>query len=197
MKSKLSLIVTVFILIALILLLVLLDFELGKRDHLQEAMEKETPYKVNDIIHTEQYDNVTIVMYQIEPNHDEFPANHFEAIAIAFFKGSDQLDWENIGYHGWTHYENDNMTVNHEPLRKYDHKGNKLHAFFVVFGEVNNPEITKVEVKTKEEESFKEAEIIRHRGNRYYFQIFYDVGKNSILVRGLSEKGNVIDLQGA
>ncbi|SEQ36197.1 hypothetical protein SAMN05216232_2167 [Virgibacillus subterraneus] len=126
-------------------------------------------------------------MYTTNPNKGELPFANYDALAVAFFKGNNVKGWENIGHHGWTHYENDNMTVYIEPLREYDSKGNTLHEFYVVFGEISNAEIITVETKTKAEEKFEEAEIITAQGNRYYFQI----GRETI-VRGLSESREVI-----
>ncbi|GGM43745.1 hypothetical protein GCM10011351_32160 [Paraliobacillus quinghaiensis] len=191
MKKLISLSLIALLSVVLLYLVVFSNFEIGKYDDFQEAIEKGIPNKVNDIIHTEKYDNVTIVMYTTNPNKEELPLANYEASALAFFKGSDKEGWENIGHHGWTHYENDNMTVYREPLREYDNQGNELHEFYVVFGEVNNPEITRVETKTKEEKSFDEVEIISYQGTRYYFKI-----GNEMVVRGLSESGDVIDRQG-
>jgi len=159
MKRLISISLIAVLSLVLIYWIVFLDFEIGRYDNFQEAIEKGIPYKVNDIIHTEKYDNVTIVMYTTTPNKEEFPSN-YEALALAFFEGSDEEGWENIGPNGWTHYENDNMTVYMESLRQYENKGNELHDFHVVFGEVNNPEIVEVETKTKEEKTFEKAEII-------------------------------------
>ena len=175
----------------LIFLIVLSIFDREKFESLEEAIEKGIPYEVNHIIHTERYDDVTIVMYTTNPDKKELPTANFEALALAFFKGSNQEGWENVGHHGWTHYENENLTVYIEPLRDHDHIGNTLHEFYVVFGEVNNAEIVKVETSSKEEENFKEAKMITTNGNRYYFQI----GTEPI-VRGLSKNGTVIDRQG-
>lgn len=130
-------------------------------------------------------------MYTTEPDKDKCPSANYDVLAVAFFKGSDEEGWVNIGHHGWTHYENENMTVYCEPLRDYDNSGKKLHEFYVVFGEVNNPKIVTVETKTKDGNSFKEAEMITKKGNRYYFQI-----GNEPIVRGLSENGEVINKQG-
>lgn len=66
-----------------------------------------------------------------------------------------------------------------------------LYDFYVVFGEVHNPEIITVETKGHEEELFEETEILEYEGKRYYFHI----GREPI-VRGLSESGEVIDRQG-
>ncbi|QOR64881.1 hypothetical protein IM538_13590 [Cytobacillus suaedae] len=130
-------------------------------------------------------------MYTTTPDKKELPLAEYEALAVAFFKGNDAVGWENIGHHGWTHYENDNMTIYHESLREYDNQGNEVHEFYVLFGEINNAEIVTVEAKTKEREAFQEVEIITNKGKRFYFHI----GEETI-VRGISESGEVIDRQG-
>jgi hypothetical protein len=167
------------------------DFEFGKFDDFEEALQKGIPNQINQIVHKENYDGVTIVMYTTFPDQMELPFADYEALAVAFFKGSDKEGWESIGQHGWSHYENYNMTLYSEALRDYDHQGNTLHDFYVVFGEINNPNIVTVETKTHEEETFEEAKIISSNGLRYYFQI-----GREMIVRGLSGSGEVLDRQG-
>jgi hypothetical protein len=191
MKNLISIALIVVISIVLIIWVGLSDFELGNYDNFQEAIQKGIPHEINNIIHIEQFDGVTIVMYTTEPDKDELPFANYEALAIAFFKGNDDRGWESIGGHGWKHYENENMTVYIKPLRDSDDKGNSLHELYVVFGEVSNAEIVKVETKIKQEKAFEEAKIIMNQGKRYYIQI----GRETI-VRGLSESGEVIDRQG-
>ncbi|WP_066050830.1 hypothetical protein [Robertmurraya korlensis] len=167
------------------------DWEFGTFDDFEEALQKGIPHQVNHIVHKENYDGVTIVMYTTFPDQEELPLADYEALAVAFFKGNDKEGWESIGQHGWSHYENENMTLYSEALRDYDHKGNTLHDFYVVFGEINNPNIVTVETKTHEEETFEEAKIISSNGLRYYFQI-----GREMIVRGLSGNGEVLDRQG-
>lgn len=167
------------------------DFEFGKFDDFEEALQKGIPHQINHIVYKDNYEGVTIVMYTTFPDQMELPLADYEALAVAFFKGSDKEGWESIGHHGWSHYENDNMTLYSEALRDYDHQGNTLHDFYVVFGEINNPNIVTVETKTHEEETFEEAKIISSNGLRYYFQI-----GREMIVRGLSGSGEVIDRQG-
>lgn len=83
------------------------------------------------------------------------------------------------------------MTLNIEPFYDFDRQGNELHDSYVVFGEVHNPEIVKVETKGHFEESFEEIEIIEHEGKRYYFRT-----DREPIVRGLSKSGEIIDRQG-
>lgn len=166
------------------------ELELGKYETLQEAIEKAIPYEVNNVIHKEIYDGVTIIMYTTDPDKEELPLANYEALAVAFFTGNDKDGWENIGHHGWTHYENENLTVYIEPLRDFKDTGETIHEFYVVFGEINNPEIVRVETKSPEEKNFEEAKILTKYG-RYYFKI----GRETT-VRGLSEDGVVLDQQG-
>lgn len=191
MKKKVFIPLSILILIAFSIKLILSDYEFGKYDTFEEAIEKGIPYKNKHIIHTELHDHVTVVFFTTVPIlEDSSPAN-YEVMSVAFFKGSDQKGWVNIGYNGWTHYENKNMTVYDEHLIVSDDEGNLLHDFHVVFGEIHNSVIEKVETTTEEEKEFKQANMINDQGKRYYYQI----GKSHI-VRGLSKDGEVIDRQG-
>ncbi|WP_142383756.1 hypothetical protein [Peribacillus deserti] len=100
------------------------DFEFGKYDNLREAIQKGIPYPAIKLVHTEEYDGVTIVMYTAKPEEEELPFANYTPLAIAFFRGNDEEGWSNIGHNGWTHYENDNMHVYHEYLQEHDEKGN-------------------------------------------------------------------------
>lgn len=167
------------------------DVEWGKYDSFEEVLEKGIPYKVKNVIHTQNVDGVTVVMYTTEPDRERFPFADFDALAVAFLKGNDEDGWENIGPNGWEHYEHDNMTVYTKGVHSYDRQENVRHEFYVVFGEINNSEITKIETKTKQEETFEPATIIMNEGKRYYFQVGPEDN-----VRGLSKDGKVIDRQG-
>ena len=167
------------------------DFEIGKYDDFQEAIEKGLPYNVNNIIYTKQYDGVTIVMYTTKPNKENFPSAEWEALAVGFFTGNEEIGSESIGSHGWDHYNNDNMTIYYKPFREFDNQGNTKREFYVIYGEINNSKIATIETKSKEDESFERAKIINHRGKRYYFKI-----GREMVVRGLSKRGDVIDRQG-
>lgn len=191
MKKRVFIPLLILILIAFSIKLILSDYEFGKYDTFEEAIKKGIPYKNKHIIHTELHDHVTVVFYTTVPVLDDATPVNYEVISVAFFKGSDEKGWINIGYNGWTHYENDNMTVYYEHLNVSDDKGNLLHDFHVVFGEIHNSEIEKVETKTEEEIEFNQANMITNQGKRYYYQF----GKDNI-VRGLSKDGEVIDRQG-
>ncbi|MYL35643.1 hypothetical protein GLW05_18870 [Pontibacillus yanchengensis] len=190
-KKILALIVIILLVSGSIIWINFSDFEFGKYDNFQEALDKGIPYEVNDVIHTMQYDGVTIVLYTTYPDKDQMPNADFEVLNVAFLEGSDEDGWKNIGFDSWKHYENDNMTVYVEPLRVHDDKANVLHEFYVVFGKINNPDIATIETKAEKDLSFEEAEVISKNGRRYYLQI----GQEHI-VRGLSEDGEVIDRQG-
>ncbi|MFC4408814.1 hypothetical protein ACFOZY_00050 [Chungangia koreensis] len=178
-------------------LLILVGFVLSMRmyqandkyETLEEAIYEAIPYQVEDVIYSTEHDNITIVMYETIGNEQLFPGQKVEA--VAFFKGNDTDGWENVGFHGWTHYENEQFTVYSEPYRESDYAGNELHEFYVVFGKVNNPEITTIQTKDQNDEQFEDAKLILHNGNLYYFQ----VGRG-VIVRGLNENGKVVDRQG-
>ncbi len=167
------------------------DFEFGKFDSFDEALEKGIPYSVGEVVYTEEVNGITVVMYLTEPDKKELPFANYPALAVAFFEGNDNTGWENVGPNGWTHYENKNFTLYHERLLQHDKNGIVLRKFYVVFGEVNNAEIVKVEVKDKSSEHFDEARIITSLHGRYYFSV-----SSGDSVRALDKEGRIIDQQG-
>ncbi|EDL66393.1 hypothetical protein [Bacillus sp. SG-1] len=195
MRRIKSLIIMALTLLGISVWLLFSDYEWGKYDSLQEAIEKGIPYDVENVIHTHHYDGITVLLYTTLPDKKDFPFADYEALAVAFFKGDDESGWENVGVHGWEHYENDNFTIYDQHLIVDDSEGNNLHKFHVVFGELTNPKIAKVETKASAGSAgltvFNPAKIVSHKGNRYYLKI----GEETI-VRGLSENGEVIDRQG-
>lgn len=161
----------------------------GNYETLEEAIYEAIPYQVEDVIYITEHDSITIVIYETIGNEQLFPGQKVEA--VAFFKGNDTDGWENVGFHGWTHYENEHFTVYIEPYRESDYAGNELHEFYVVFGKVNNQEITTIQTKGQSEVMFEDATLLQHKGQLYYFQI-----GREFIVRGLNEKGDIIDRQG-
>lgn len=124
-------------------------------------------------------------MFKAQPDEEDFPQADFEGLGVVFFEGSNEEGWEKIGNTGWTHYENDMFTF-------YNASFIKSHeSVWVVFGQINNPDIVSIETKAKEDTGFQKAKIMQSSKIRYYFQ----VGRESI-VRGLSKNGDVIYEQG-
>lgn len=191
MKKTVFIPISIIILMGFFIKLILSDYEFGKYDSFKEAIEKGIPYKNKHIIHTVLHNHVTVVFYTTVPVLEDSSSVNYEVMSVAFFKGSNQKGWENIGHTGWTHYENKNMTVYNEHLYVSDDEGNLLHDFHVIFGEVHNGEIEKVDTTTEKEKEFKPANMMIDQGKRYYYQI-----GDSHIVRGLSKDGKVIDRQG-
>ncbi|WP_088044697.1 hypothetical protein [Bacillus sp. EAC] len=191
MRNGLILVVSIFIILILTYRTINSDFEFGKYENMQEAIQKEISSPIIEILYSKKYHGVTVVIYTTEPNKDELPDSNFDAIAVAFLQGSDQNGWKNIGPNGWTHYENNNMTFYTEGLHDYDEKGNVMHEFYLTFGEIKNSMIEKVQTCSTDSKTFEDATIFTHSGMRYYIYI----GEASI-VQGLSKDGKVIDRQG-
>ncbi|MEQ6389307.1 hypothetical protein RZN22_08250 [Bacillaceae bacterium S4-13-58] len=193
MRKLLSLFLVTLIIVALFYWIS--GFDSKKYDDFEEAIKIGIPYEVNQIIHTEKYDNVTVVMYTTLLDKEDLPRSDpsdWEGLGVAFFTGNDEEGWKNIGHNGWRHSENKNMTVYFDSLHEDDYQGNKLHEFYLLYGKINNPDIAIIETKSKKEDSFEKTAIIE-QGNRYYFK----VGKNKeTVVRGLSKSGDVLDIQG-
>lgn len=105
--------------------------------------------------------------------------------------GNDKEGWENIGSNGWEHYENNHLTVYTKRIHAYERQGTRKPGFYVVFGEINNPQIETIETKSQQAGNFEPATTIAKEGGRYYFQ----VGAPDI-VQGRSKEGRIINRQG-
>ncbi|TFE00167.1 hypothetical protein [Jeotgalibacillus sp. R-1-5s-1] len=172
-------------------LFALFDLEIGKFDHFEEAIEKGIPYTVNDVVHVEQHNDVSIVMYTTTADPSVFPNIDTDVTGIAYFTGNDDEGWESVGSNGWTHYNNDAMTVYIEPFRLRDDAGDMLENFYVSYGEIHDANITAVQTKSHDDSTFREAKIIEKNGLRYYIQ----TGEDKI-VQGVNSTGEVISRQG-
>lgn len=188
MKRKYVITVVALILISLSIWLINSDYEFGKYDSFDEAIEKGIPYEVKEIITIRKYDGVRVVFYTTVPDKKDYPFANYDSLAVAFFEGNDKNGWKNIGQNGWEHYENDNLTSYSQGVYVEDDQENVKHDFRVLFGEINNPEIEKVQTKTEVAQGYRDAKIVTHNGLRYYYQFGEDT-----IVRGLSTNGDVID----
>lgn len=180
-----------FILIFSVVWIRLPGFEFGKYDSFKEAMDKGVAYEVKEILHTQRMDGITVVMYTKEPSKIDFSSANYDALAVAFLKGSDQDGWENIGPNGWEHAGNENMTSYIQSLHQFDDQGEIKQELNIVYGEINNPDIAKIETKIHGGKNFKEADIILANGQRYYLQ-----AERAGTVRGIANDGKIIDQQG-
>lgn len=152
-------------------------------------------YSVKDVIRVQKIDDVTVVLYTTEVDREQFPHINNDIPAVAFFEGNDQKGWKNVGPNGWTHYENDNMTVYTEHFRDHHQQGYILREILIIYGEIHNDEIVTIETKTNDKGDYVESIIIPHQGKRYYFH--WEKGPiHTVIVRGLSNDGVVIDEQG-
>jgi hypothetical protein len=154
---------------------------------LNEAIKKDTPYKVNNVIHIENVGSISIVLYDTIPEQEEFPHLTEPVLGIAFFKGSDEDGWENVGPNGWDHQENTQFTIYHEFFSEYDNKGDLIVDVPVIFGEINNKEIESIET-SGDSKNYKEAVVIDTEYGRYYLAIGHITS-----IKGLSKNGDVIE----
>ncbi|MFX3673524.1 MAG: hypothetical protein ACE3JQ_03615 [Paenisporosarcina sp.] len=174
----------------LFLLLIFLFLLSGcKYDTLDQAFEKQADYEVKEVVANVEVENVVAILYLTEPNAEDFPNIHEDVVAIEFYKNDD--GWEKVVNGTWSHYENDNLILHSERYLETYANGKKDKITRITFGEINNEEITKIEV-SKDGEHFVPAEIVNntHLPKRY----FYQIGEYPI-VRGLSKTGEVIDRQ--
>lgn len=140
---------------------------------LKEAIMKEMPYKVNEVIDTKKINDVTIVLYTTKAKGKEVDHIKGPVLGVAFFEGNNEDGWEKVGPSGWEHYENDNYTIYHKPYTKYNKDGKLLIDIDVIYGEINNKVIQKIEIANENSKNFKEVKMIQHGSTRYYLGVGY------------------------
>ncbi|WP_232233834.1 hypothetical protein [Bacillus sp. J33] len=148
-----------------------------------QAIDGDIPFNVKEILHKEKVKGGVILLYT---THQKTGQGEFDAMAAAYLKGSDKNGWKNEGHNHWEHYENEHMTVYTDAFYDYDKEGNLENRLPIIFGEIHNKDIKKVEVAEKDEK-FEEAVLIEKESKRYYFKM----GDFNI-ARGLSADGKEI-----
>ena len=78
-------------------------------------------------------------------------------LGVSFFEGNDDDGWKNDGLKWLEHSESETYSIYNENYTKYDDKGNVLKDIYVVFGEILNEEIDKVEFANQDSEDFKKS----------------------------------------
>ena len=157
---------------------------------LDEAIAKDLPYEVEDVLLIKEINGVSIVLYTTLPDQEEMPHINGPVLARAYFKKNDRGKWENTGGNGWEHLENNQFTVYNDFYTETDQNGNEVIDIPTITGEINNLEITSIETLSLGEKVYKKATIVDKGGLRYYLA----VGRINA-VKGLSEDGKVIDFQ--
>ncbi|PLR99829.1 hypothetical protein [Bacillus sp. T33-2] len=154
---------------------------------LDEAIQKDIPFNIKQIVHKEKVEKGTIVFYTTRQKDG---SEKFDALAAAFLTGNDKGGWENAGHNHWVYYKHEFMTQYADVFHLYTPKG-KLEANIpVIFGRINSADITAVEVAGADQQ-FTKATIIEKGKQRYY----YAVGDYKI-ARGLSKDGTELSRQG-
>jgi hypothetical protein len=131
-----------------------------------QAIDEEIPFNVKEILHKEKVKDGIILLYT---THQKNGQGEFDAMAAAYLKGSDKNGWKNEGHNHWEHYENEHMTVYTDDFYDYDKEGKLESRIPIIFGEIHNQDIQKVEV-AGQDEKFEEAAIIEKESGRYYFK---------------------------
>lgn len=155
-----------------------------KPQTLDEAIERDIPFNIVKIIHTEKVENGEIIFYITEQMHESEP---IEALAVAFIKKDEKLGWRNVGNNHWDYRENSNMSTYTNTFYVYDKKGNLENRIPLIFGKIENKGIQSVLVAEKDG-PFTEAELIHADGVRYFMKI-----GDYLLAKGLDVQGEIIE----
>lgn len=136
---------------------------------LEKAIAGTIPFEVEEVLHKTKSDGITIVLYTT--NAEDAGEQEEKVLGVSFFEGNDEDGWKNDGPNGWEHAESETYSVYHENYTKYDEKGNVLKDIYVVFGEIKNNDIDRIEFANQDSEEYKKAKMIEKDGKRYYVGI--------------------------
>jgi hypothetical protein len=152
-------------------IVIVLMFILGgcKYPTLEKAIAGAIPFEVEEVLHKTKSDGITIVLYTT--NAEDAGEKEEKVLGVSFFEGNDEDGWKNDGPNGWEHEESETYSVYHENYTKYDEKGNVLKDIYVVFGEIKNNDIDRIEFANQDSEEYKKAKMIEKNGKRYYVGI--------------------------
>jgi hypothetical protein len=171
------------ILIVFILNLLLLVGCNNNYSTLNEAIKHAIPYEVKEVIHIENLNNGSLIVFVIRPEN-----KGFDALGTVYFKGNNQMGWEmDESSLYWKHTDNKDMTVHYQNIVTQDNDS----TVSVTYGKINNLDINRIDVADKETQKFKEIPIIERKMGRYYFSLGYH-----LVVRGIAENNKIISQQG-
>lgn len=154
---------------------------------LEKAIAESIPFKVQEVLHTTKKDGITIVLYTTKAEGKEVKHIKEPVLGVAFFEGNNKEGWKNDGPNGWEHAESETYSTYYENYTKYDEIGNILIDIYVVFGEINNENITTIEIANHDSEEYQKAKMIKKDGKRYYIGVGFQPQ-----VRALNSNGEVV-----
>jgi hypothetical protein len=154
---------------------------------LEKAIAETIPFEVQEVLYKKKSDGITIVLYSTKAEGKEVEHIKEPVLGVSFFEGNDEEGWKNDGPNGWEHAEGETYSIYYENYTKYDDKGNTLKDIYVVFGEINDENITAIEIADKDTEEYKKAKIIKEGNKRYYVGVGFQPK-----VKALNGNGEVI-----
>ena len=134
---------------------------------MNKVIEEDIPFNVNEIIHKEKVKDGVILLYL---THQKSKQGEFAALTTAYLKGNDQDGWKNAGHNHWEYEENEELTVYTDVFYDYDRNGHLENRLQVIYGKIENKQITIVEV-FGDEERIDHARIIEKESGRYYMKM--------------------------
>lgn len=138
---------------------------------LETAVSNAIPFEIKEILYETKSQGTTILLYTHKAEGEDGKKIKEPVLGIAFLEGNDEEGWENDGPNGWETSKNKNYSVYDQNYTQYDKKGEILKDIYVVFGEILNKDIDKVEFANQDSEEYKNAKIIKKGNKRYYLGI--------------------------
>jgi hypothetical protein len=154
---------------------------------LETAVSKAIPFEVKEILYEKKSQGTTILLYTHKAEDEDGEPIKEPVLGMAFLEGNNKDGWENDGPNGWDTSENTNYSIFQQNYTHYGKKGEVLKDIDVVFGEILNGDIDKVEFAKQDSEEYKNAKIIKKGKKRYYIGI-----GDQPKIRALNANGEVV-----
>lgn len=172
---------------AIMLAMCMLLLAACRYETLDQAIEEGIPFNIQQMVHMEKLKEGTLVLYTTKQKDG---AERVDALGAAFIEGNSKDGWENVGHNHWIYEKNDFMMQYKDVFHVYSPDGKLEVKVPFLFGKINSPKITKVEV-AKSDKKFSEAKVIKKGKERYY----YAIGDYQF-ARGLAKDGKELNRQG-
>ncbi|MFE8695564.1 hypothetical protein ACFYKT_04225 [Cytobacillus sp. FJAT-53684] len=152
---------------------------------MSQVIEKEIPFNVKEVIHTEKVKDGVILLYVTRQKSEK--KEEIDAVTVAFLKGNDRDGWENAGHNHWDYGEGEQLTIFKNVFYDYNGIGDLENRIPVIYGKIEDSKINIIEVVGNE--GLERANMIEKDSGRYFIKV-----GDYEFARGLSGNGKGIEL---
>lgn len=149
------------------LLVTVLILAACSRATMDQVIKDDIPFNVKEIIHKERVKDGVVLLYVTNQKNKQ---GSFDAVTVAFLKGSNKDGWENAGHNHWDHKDDEWITVYKDAFYDYTQKGVLQNRLPVIYGKIESDDVQSI-IVFGEDGKLEKAPIIEGEGGRYFIKI--------------------------